>query len=202
MGQLGKILLKSIRASLTSGWQDGQVTWKPVQRSFLALNGFFSREDCLSRRSMVPSIASTSMGPPAVASDRLSRRSSSKEIPAEKERHRSPKRSSSRDRKEKRRHTKNGTGSEEDAAGGARVRDDWKGKKVSGPKESAFQYMYPIVDIPIPPALIQDAHRAADELMDTLLMRCVGMQGQSWLRTTLTDVIVPQIRATAQWCTH
>ncbi|UZJ51689.1 hypothetical protein CBS101457_001009 [Exobasidium rhododendri] len=33
--------------------------------------------------------------------------------------------------------------------------------------------MYPIVDIPIPPALTQDAHRAAKELMDTLLMRYV-----------------------------
>jgi hypothetical protein len=49
--------------------------------------------------------------------------------------------------------------------------DELKGKKVSGPKESAFRYMYPVIDVPIPPALIQDGHRAAKELMDTLLMR-------------------------------
>jgi DNA-directed RNA polymerase I subunit RPA43 len=48
-----------------------------------------------------------------------------------------------------------------------------KGKKVTGPKESAFRYLYPIIDISIPPALIHDPHRAADELMDTLLMRYV-----------------------------
>lgn len=53
------------------------------------------------------------------------------------------------------------------------AKDAWKGKKMSGPKESAFRYLYPSIDISIPPALVHDPHRAADELMDTLLMRYV-----------------------------
>lgn len=43
--------------------------------------------------------------------------------------------------------------------------------KVKGPKESAFRYMYPIMDLSIPPSLFHDPRRAAGELLDTLLMR-------------------------------
>lgn len=50
-------------------------------------------------------------------------------------------------------------------------KDGWKGRKVSGPKESAFRRLDSIIDISIPPALMNNYHRAAAELMDTLLMR-------------------------------
>lgn len=54
---------------------------------------------------------------------------------------------------------------------GRRSRDSWEKRKIVGAAESAFKYLYPTITIPIPPALIHDPHRAADELMDTLLMR-------------------------------
>lgn len=118
---------------------------------------------------MVSTVASTSLAPPKVASTHSTKQISSKERKKSGEKgHERSHRSSSKDRqKDKSRRDSTSTSKDDQSS----AKDDWKGKKVAGPKESAFRYMYPVVDIPIPPALIQDGHRAANELMDTLLMR-------------------------------
>lgn len=111
----------------------------------------------------MPSIASTSMSPPTIASSH-----SSKKSPEKGNKHHISSKDKDRQKKKSKRHS--ASASKDDQP---QMKDGWKGKKVVGPKESAFRYMYPVVDMLIPPALIQDGHRAANELMDTLLMRCV-----------------------------
>lgn len=52
-------------------------------------------------------------------------------------------------------------------------------RKVTGKAQAAFKYVRPVIDVPLPPALLHDPRRAAEELIDTLLMRCV-VRGKEW----------------------